>query len=309
VRADAHEALRAYYEHFRQRHGERPTATEAFHDGYLPRTTRQAHGSWLGFVRAMGDFDAAQELAWSATQTFLAALDATGMTRSFKMLVLQAMLNTDTIPGDGIAIEALAAEFSRLAHCSTRLQADVGAALEDAVELRRLLEKNPIAAWTGNGAVPGATMFAYAAGRFRFLGDVPAAGREAFQQFVRELADWRLAEYLDRGTRDAAETGFVMKVSHAGDRPILFLPDRARVPGIPEGWQAVTIDGAPHRANFVQIAVNVVHAEGSEENVLPAILRGWFGPDAGRPGTDFKVKCEPTDAGWSLQPLRRARDD
>jgi superfamily II DNA or RNA helicase/HKD family nuclease/diadenosine tetraphosphate (Ap4A) HIT family hydrolase len=293
------DALRDYYEDFRDRHGQRPTASEAFHDGYLPRAARTAYGSWFGLVRDMGDFSADDEAAWSAAASFLAGLEVTRMTASFKMLVLQAMLNTDSLPGDeGIGIAALTNEFARLARRLPALSKEVGPALDDPVALRKLIETNPINAWTGSGAIKDEVAFAYQNQRLRYLGTIPPAAREAFRGLVRELVDWRLAEYLSRSPTRPDSTGFVMKVSHTGGKPILFLPDRKQSPGIPEGWQIVSIDGTPHRANFVKIAVNVVQTEGSNQNVLQDILRKWFGPDAGRPGTDFRVECLPEGDGW-----------
>lgn len=304
--AGAVDALREYYEDFRARHGYRPTATQAFHDGYLPKSARPRYGSWLGLVHAMGDLDPHQEAVFKAAGTLLAGLEVTMMTRSFKMLVLQAMLNTDTLPGPGIGIEVLAAEFARLAGRSTRLRQDVGVALEDLAALRQLLVTNPIAAWTGPGAIPGQVLFAFENGVFRLLQPIPDGDRHAFQQLVRELVDWRLAEYLSRSSaRDEATSQFEMKVSHSGGKPILFLPDRDRSPGIPRGWQRVLVDGRPYQANFVKVAVNVVREPGTEANVLPAILRRWFGPDAGRPGTDYHVACEIGEDGWLLTPVRR----
>jgi len=40
--------------------------------------------------------------------------------------------------------------------------------------------------------------FALESGTFRFIQSIPAEAREGFQELVRELADWRLAEYLSR---------------------------------------------------------------------------------------------------------------
>jgi hypothetical protein len=126
--------------------------------------------------------------------------------------------------------------------------------------------------------------------------------------------DWRLAEYLSRTSAGADETldpelGFTMKVSHSSGRPLLFLPDRERTPGIPEGWQPVSIDGRPYEANFVKVAVNVVRARTGDENALPAILRGWFGPDAGLPGTDYQVVCQRVDGNWVVRPKGRRLDE
>ena len=95
---------------------------------------------------------------------------------------------------------------------------------------------------------------------------------------------------------------WVCKVSHSGGRPILFLPDRKRTPGLPEGTTEVTIDGEPYEADFVKVAVNVVRRKGSPQNELAEILRRWFGPSAGLPGTDFEVAIRRDGESISLAP-------
>jgi len=51
----ADDAILAFCEDFRQRHGVRPTAVELYHSGYNPRSLRRTHGSWMKFLKAMGD--------------------------------------------------------------------------------------------------------------------------------------------------------------------------------------------------------------------------------------------------------------
>lgn len=85
--------------------------------------------------------------------------------------------------------------------------------------------------------------------------------------------------------------------------------NRARVPNIPEGWQAVSIEGQRYEANFVKVAVNVVCSQGSAENALPSILRGWFGHDAGLPGTNHTVVCERIEDEWHMRPSTRRNVD
>jgi hypothetical protein len=60
-----------------------------------------------------------------------------------------------------------------------------------------------------------------------------------------------------------------------------------------------------HEADFVKIAVNVIRKQGSDSNVLPGIMRSWFGPDAGQPGTNHQVAFDRTGEGWTLRPLGR----
>jgi hypothetical protein len=73
----------------------------------------------------------------------------------------------------------------------------------------------------------------------------------------------------------------------------------------PCGWTDVEIDGETYSANFVRVALNVVRRPRQEENELPRVLRGWFGADAGAPGTRHAVELEQTAEGWKLRPVGR----
>jgi hypothetical protein len=170
--------------------------------------------------------------------------------------------------------------------------------------LQSLIEENPIAAWSGGKGTGDVPYFSYENGQFRLDMNVPSNQREAFQELVREIVDWRLAEYLERNV-GTAEDRFVCKVSHASGRPILFLPDRAQQSGLPSGWTDVSIESETYEANFVKIALNVVRRKGSTANKLPGILRRWFGPNAGLPGTDFRVALDRSATGYVLVPLGR----
>jgi superfamily II DNA or RNA helicase/diadenosine tetraphosphate (Ap4A) HIT family hydrolase len=297
------DALQRYYEDFVELHGVRPTALEAFHDGYNPRSVRASHGSWLAFVAAAHGLSATQEAALNATRAWFEALETTPLTRSYKMLVLLAMLNADQFPG-GIDIDTLADGVRMIAGRSAHLQREFGRALSDSTELRTLLEKNPIEAWTGGAGTSGVSYFAYRNGRFSTAFGVQPEHRHAIQELTRELADWRLAEYLQRA-RNAQEGALLCRVSQANGRPMLFLPDRSTNPDIPEGWTDIRIEGETFQANFVKVALNVVRRPGQETNELPKILRGWFGPDAGQPGTSHQVSLERRRTDWYLFPVGR----
>jgi superfamily II DNA or RNA helicase/HKD family nuclease len=308
-------ALTSWYGDFRDRHGIRPLAVEAFHEGYAPRAARRSHGSWLRMVHQMGDLDSASAVLVqdAATRTagptaagFLEQLEITPMTRSYKMLVLLAMLNEDRLPG---AIDAgdLVRAIARLADRSARLQADIEVPLKDVDAVRRHLEQHPIAAWCGGAGTGGTAYFSYEAGVFASRFDVPADRRDAFQTLTRELVEWRLAEYLDR-TRSAdvqPVDRILCKVSHANGRPILFLPDRAGHPAIPRGTVSIVVEGETYEADFVNVAVNVIRKPGFDRNELPGLMRTWFGPDAGLSGTSFSVVFERRDDMWHFSPNRR----
>lgn len=298
----ADDAILAFYDDFRERHGIRPTASELYHSGYNPRSLRKSHGSWTRFLRTMGDLTSDEEEAVIATGDFLDMLEITPLTKSFKVLTLMAILNRDALPGK-IGISELTEEFRRIARRSSTLRADVGEVLENDQELRSLIEKNPIAAWQGGKGTGGRPYFQFDGSKFAADLNVPESCRTDFQNLVREVLDWRLAEYLDRGRTTDAANHFNCRVIHSGGRPILKLPDRKKTPGIPSGWVEVKANGRSYFAKFVKEFVNVLRDEQvSKENLLTQVIRGWFGEYAGQPGTRHEVAFESEGEGWSMRP-------
>ncbi len=290
LRLDRGQALRIYYQDFIEQHGRRPLAVEAYQDGYNPRSV----SPWFGFVAS--ELTAQQSAAWRDFEPFLTALEKTEMTRSYKMLLVQAMLSLDRFPGS-VSLAELSAELARLASRSARLRADVSVPLEDARALRELVRKNPVQAWTDKKA----PFFRLVGERFETLFQASGDTRAGLQELAREILDWRLAEYLDRPGA-TSRLQLECRVSHTEGKPIVFLPARKKAGGLPEGWTSLRVDGEQLSGNFVKVALNVVVREAGGANVLPEILRRWFGPDAGLPGTRHRVVLAQTLEGWVLRP-------
>jgi superfamily II DNA or RNA helicase/HKD family nuclease/diadenosine tetraphosphate (Ap4A) HIT family hydrolase len=301
VGGTAPDILRARYQDFLETFGIRPSALELFEEGYNPRTMRRDFGSWLGFVNEQGGLSNDELAAFNSLSTFLESLETTEMSKSYKMVVLTAMLNRDSLPGS-ISLSDLESEIRRLARRDSRIGEDFGEALDSNQSLESHLSRNPIEAWIGGKGTAGTKYFSFKNGVFRFELNIPDSSVAAAQELIREIVDWRLAEYFTRSTATDGKQ-FVLKISHTNGNPILFLPDRDAYPDLPEGWTELRIDGDILRANFVKIALNVVERAGGEENVLPQVLRKWFGEDAGLPGTRHQVMLKLEGDGWSLAPL------
>lgn len=193
------EALAFWYREFRENHGVRPTAAEALHEGYNPRSVKKSYGSWLRFLGAMGDLSDTEQrvLDQADAGEFLEILEVTPMTRSFKMLTLIVMLNEGQLPGK-LGINRLVQVFANLVRRSAKLKADVSVDIEDPDALRQYLEKNPIDAWAGGKGTKQKSFFAYENGVFETTFQVADDLHHAFRELVREIVDWRLSEYLQR---------------------------------------------------------------------------------------------------------------
>jgi len=297
------EVILGYYADYQQRHGQRPTAVELFHDGYSPGSVRKRFESWFGFIDEMGHLSDEHRKVLEQHGHFLKHLEVTKMTKSYKMLVLRSLLNTDSLPGE-MSIGALTEEFGRLVRASAVLQEDVGGSSKDVGRLEKLIEDNPIQAWASGKDAGSTPFFDYDGEQFQSAFGVDSELRIPFQEMVREIVDWRLAQYLERPNSPSKSDGrFVCKIIHTDQRPIIKLPDREKVSGVPEGWTDILIDGERYEGNFVKVFLNVVRRKGEEGNALPSILRAWFGADVGLPGTRFEIALESHDSGYRLSPI------
>jgi hypothetical protein len=294
--ANRTEAMSGFYDDFKKEHDQRPTALEAYHAGYNPRALKSTHGSWYGYVAAMGGLQAEERMAWEHQRSFLEMVEVTSMVKSYKMLVLLAMLQSESIP-DEITIGQMVQNIRRMANRSAALRDDLGQEhLKSDLRLQRHLERNPIDAWTNTGKA----YFEYREGVFRWVGGDLGPHRERFAGLLRELVDWRLAEYLDRGRSQAGHRCRI--ISAGGGRPIIKLPSRTGEANIPVGWVSVVMDGKAYAAKFAQQYINMVReTQESKKNVLGDILRSWHGPTVGQRGTRFEVQLVQDTDGWHLR--------
>lgn len=303
---DVEEFVRDY----RARQGRRPTAAEVWHAGLDPK--KNAFQSWTGLLAGAEDLVPTEarrtfEGLSREAREFLRQLEVTPMSRSYKMLLLLAWIEAAAGAGDttfpgAIGMGRLVQSVRRLASRSAVLQQDLGPSHESDTRLRRHLEGNPIAAWTDGKGTGGVSYFEYDGETLRTrpgLDPADPATAGCLREWVAELAEWRLAEYLGR----EVPRPFRAKVAHSSGSPILFLPARSHRPDLPTGWTRIRVEGEAGEANFVKIALNVVRVPGRSGNRLPGILRQWFGPEAGQPGRRDQVRFQPVAGGaWELFP-------
>lgn len=303
------QALEAAYEDLCRSLGTRPTASQVLHDGLNPRLLRVRYGSWLEFVRVRNGLEDSQISALDQYRDFLDWLETTQMTRSYKMLVLASMLNQDQFPGH-IDLSALRIGVQSIVGRSARLTRDLSIDPTDASALESLLVRYPIDRLTRGIGIGGRQFFNYEGGVFRTAYHVVADLRRPLQELTRELVDWRLAEYLLRGSPDSADhTETIIKINHSSGRPILQPFDRGRYPGLPRGWTRVSVDDSEYELNFVEVAVNVARERPDGPNVLPEILRRWYGANAGAPGTHHYALLRSDATGYRLEAYRGNPED
>jgi superfamily II DNA or RNA helicase len=179
------EELAAFYRDFRERHGTRPTASEVQHAGFNPGRT--GHAGWLGFVADMDDLSEEQRTTWTAHRALLDEIETTRMTRSYKMLVLRAMIEGGAFPGQ-IAVTELVERVARLARRNPQIKADLSVDPDDTPRLRAVLTQQPLrilaeTEWFQLGPSTFETTFSQAV-------------NTALLAITSELVDWRLLRYF-----------------------------------------------------------------------------------------------------------------
>lgn len=300
---DVTDALRDIIVEFTEEHGYRPSALQTELAGGNVAVARKRSSSWFDLLADLELLDEAEMIALAAAGDALRIVETTPMTRSFKMLVLQTMLASGTLL-TGASIPEIAARSLALVQSDPRLRADIDSTrfpsldVVDSSTWERYWRENPINAWAGTPA------FGLADDRLEPRFSIGADGADAFAAMTAELVEWRLHTYFLRSRTQDKTSGstITMTVSHSGGAPIVRF-DRKRSQEIPLGDQVFLADGREYTGRFVKIALNVANLRGSSTNDLPSLLRGWFGPAAGHPGSNHKVRLSFDDGVWTMDPV------
>jgi SOS-response transcriptional repressor LexA len=188
------------YEALKEGLSRRPSFSEFFRAGISVQRMRQQYGSWFGFVMAQGDLEAEDAQLVVSHREFLREIETTNINKSFKMVLLEAMLELGgfhkAIPLSLLAErswQVLQRRRPLLADISTQIQP-----LEDGTSAawQRYWFDNPVNAWIGgNRSTEANSFFQIVDGCFAPLFTVAQSERARLSTLVQELVDYRLAAY------------------------------------------------------------------------------------------------------------------
>ena len=184
--------------------GYRPTATEFYHTlaeaGINFNTVRQQHKSWFEFVMSQGDLSKEEATVVSQFKDFLlSAVEKTTMTKSFKMILLEAFIELDGF-NNPPSEQALAERSWHI------LQRRPDLVAKDLPEKLRQLKANsngwlkywrgnPVKAFTG-GNEP---WFCISENHFMFSSTIPNQNISfLLTRLILELISLRLGQYKNR---------------------------------------------------------------------------------------------------------------
>lgn len=304
VRRSNTTAVEEYCHRYLEEEGIRPSAAQVLQAGFNPSALRTQHGGWHGFLASIRMLDGDEAQVWQRHGDVLRALETETINKSYKLVALRAMLRDRTLRS-GAPVADVAATSRSILLADPRLVADVqtdeigDARTVDSSVWSRWWRRWPLAHLVGDGSTT--SLFRFTTRDVEWFEPRFAVADEDGQTFdgmAAEIIEWRLQRYLLN--REVAETGAaVLKVNHAGGKPILML-DRGKFPRLPGGDTDFLANGDLYRGRFVKVALNVAEKLGQPGNALPALLRGWFGPSAGQPGTSHRVMLSETDGRWVM---------
>ena len=307
----ARDAIEEYCRAYMEEEGIRPTAAQTFRAGYDPGVVTGTYGSWFNFLRVaelLGEREAAVVDAFDDT---LRAIQTESITKSYKLIAIRALLHEGALrAGDDVANNA---EVSRqLLLADPRLARDVpvkefpdlaAAPQEKWVHYWR---KWPIAHLTGTGP-DGArrpTLFRLDGNRVVPTFTVDDELGDIFDAMVAEIIEYRVANYVLNKEKSTTRS-WTCRLAYSDGHPVIRL-DRRQYPDLPNGNVDVIANGLEYSVSFAKGAISLATRQNAAGNALPGLLRGWFGPSAGHPGTSHAVKIEQLDGTLLLQPDRSA---
>jgi superfamily II DNA or RNA helicase len=277
------EALKAEFRRLETELGRRPRLVDIERRARYPgRQYRMSFSTWLGAIEACGALtDRDRTVLGSKCLALLNELEKTPMTRSYKMVVLDAMLESGHFQ-TSISLDDLSLHFRR--HFSkARFSRDiVGTAIADvkhvaAPVLDNYIVANPINAWIGGNTTAASPWFSFDAGTRTFSYIGPTTDDEvAFAEAIQERVEWRLETYLSR----PGPGRNTYKVIPNGNSACIMLGSPSG-DGLPRGagWKVIKINGSFKYAKFARVAVNWIAAEPDGDNVISQELQRLLGSD------------------------------
>lgn len=191
------------YEALRETLGRRPTLAEFYRAGASIRQMRAQHGGWFSFVDAMGDLGPEERLCGDRHGNFFREVETTPMTKSFKMVLLEALLEHEGLVNhptlETLALQSLAIFQRRRTLISDIREDQQNIDSLNPAQWQRYWDSNPVNAWIGGNRGAGAqALFQVTDGKFVPRFEVEPAEQETLATLLQELVDYRFASYEAR---------------------------------------------------------------------------------------------------------------
>jgi superfamily II DNA or RNA helicase/HKD family nuclease len=218
------------YEGLRDVLGRRPTLSEFFRSGANIAGMRREYSSWFGLVASMDDLEPTEANVADIHRDFLHELETTNMTKSFKMILVEALLELDGL-SEPPSLAVLAQRSWQVLQRRRTLLSDLPENLRSNNEgvssaWQSYWQNNPINAWVGGNRRAGArSFFRTQDGVLEPNFQVATDHREGLANLIQETVDYRLAAYEVRGTTKASAENEPFERTQTGLVELPFFPN------------------------------------------------------------------------------------
>ena len=200
------------YESLKASRGERPSLNSFYHAGGSIDTIRREHGQWWQFVAQQGDLSASEQACLSSHQKFLLEVEVTKLSKSFKLILLESLLENAGFNSPVSTITIAQNSFGIFKRRS-RFVVDLPEQYQSLKELdtkqfkawHSYWLKNPVNAWIGGNKAPGKVHFSIESDALKYLKDINADELDAFNIMVQELVNCRFSQYEQRLTNKVSD--------------------------------------------------------------------------------------------------------
>ncbi|MEG0450900.1 MAG: DEAD/DEAH box helicase family protein [Lysinibacillus sp.] len=175
--------------------GRRPTYLELHLQSYIPSNKiKQEFGSYVGLLQVAGDLSLEEQAIYRDYQTWLEEVEKTAMTKSYKMVLLGAMLAR----GMHDWYKPITAEEVAPFFVNYLTEKPYRAAIDkidvDVKKVKSLIERMPMTKWSGSSK--GLVTFEDKVFGLGF--DVAEEAAEVLYEWTREICAYRLHWYFER---------------------------------------------------------------------------------------------------------------
>lgn len=314
TQTSSRDAIEEYCRSYMAEEGLRPTAAQTFRAGYDPSIVTPKYGSWFGFLRVIDLLGERESAVSDSYGEVLMGFQTESINKCYKLIAIRALLHEGELRAGGDV--ANNAETSRqLMLADPRLAQDVPSRefpdLDAAAgeKWAHYWRKWPLSHLSGVGDSARRTnsLFRLAGDRIEPTFAIDDEVGDVFDAMVAEIIEYRLASYVLNKEMSTTRT-WSCRLTFSDGHPAIRL-DRRLHPDLPEGKVSLFADGVEFEASFAKGAVAAATRADSTGNALPGLLRGWFGPSAGHPGTSHRVSIEQVDGSLLVQPDRTSGAD
>jgi len=193
------------YQSLKESYGRRPSLAEFYNAGGIIDTIRREHGQWLKFVDDQGDLTATEQSCLATHSAFLLELELTKTTKSFKLVLLESMMELEgfstapTINELSIrSFEILQRRRVLLSDLPEQFCALRNLEGEKVTKWTEYWKKNPINAWIGGNSPNAKVFFGVDGDRFGFAENVSENSYDEFTALVSEINSYRYLQYEAR---------------------------------------------------------------------------------------------------------------